>query len=91
MRYLFLEDEGRESESAGRNEFREIAFEASLRRGEEPLKELDTTLGTHMMPLRQGESRCIERGRNRDVTRSHRTGRHKRLRACGESIPDEVK
>ena len=45
-RYLFLEDERRASESAGRNEFREIAFEGSLRRAEEPVKELDATLGT---------------------------------------------
>ena len=54
LRYLFLEDEGRASESAGRNEFREIAFETSLRRVEEPLKELDTTLGTPYDALTSG-------------------------------------
>jgi hypothetical protein len=61
LRYLFLEDEGRASESAGRNEFREIAFEASLRRVEEHWRSSTQPSEPHMMPLRQGESRCIER------------------------------
>ena len=45
-RYLFLDDEGRAYESAGRNEFREIAFAEALERVEEPLKALDATLET---------------------------------------------
>jgi hypothetical protein len=45
-RYLFLDDEGRAYESAGRNEFREIAFGEALERVEAPLKALDATLET---------------------------------------------
>ena len=45
-RYLFLDDEGRAYESAGRNEFREIPFDEALARVEEPLKELGETLET---------------------------------------------
>lgn len=45
-RYLFLDDEGRAYEAAGRNEFREISFEEALARVEEPLKELRETLET---------------------------------------------
>ena len=37
-RYLFLDDEGRAYEAAGRNEFREIPFERSFGRVEEPLE-----------------------------------------------------
>ena len=45
-RYLFLDDEGRAYEVAGRNEFREIPFDEALARVEEPLKELGETLDT---------------------------------------------
>ena len=45
-RYLFLDDEGRAYEAAGRNEFREIPFDEALARVEEPLKELGETLET---------------------------------------------
>lgn len=45
-RYLFLDDEGRAYESAGRNEFRQIAFEEALARVEEPLAVLGATLET---------------------------------------------
>ncbi len=45
-RYLFLDDEGRAYESAGKGEFREIAFEEALGRVEEPLTALDATLET---------------------------------------------
>jgi len=45
-RYLFLDDEGRTYEAAGRNEFREIPFDEALARVEEPLKELGETLET---------------------------------------------
>jgi hypothetical protein len=45
-RYLFLDDEGRAYEAAGRNEFREIPFDKALARVEEPLKELGETLET---------------------------------------------
>jgi len=45
-RYLFLDDEGRAYEAAGRNEFREISFDEALTRVEEPLKELGETLET---------------------------------------------
>jgi len=43
---LFLDDEGRAYEAAGRNEFREISFDEALARVEEPLKELGETLET---------------------------------------------
>src|ERR1039458_5609739 len=39
-RYLFLDDEGRAYEAAGRNKFREVPFDEALARVEEPLKEL---------------------------------------------------
>jgi hypothetical protein len=45
-RYLFLDNEGRAYESAGSDEFREIAFEEALGRVEEPLRELGATLET---------------------------------------------
>ncbi|MCC6367580.1 MAG: hypothetical protein IT165_29005 [Bryobacterales bacterium] len=45
-RYLFLDYEGRAYESAGRNQFREIAFEEALERVEEPLGALGATLET---------------------------------------------
>ncbi len=45
-RYLFLDYFGRAYESAGRNQFREIAFEAALERVEEPLGALGATLET---------------------------------------------
>jgi len=45
-RYLFLDDQGRAYEAAGRNEFREISFDEALARVEEPLKELGETLET---------------------------------------------
>src|SRR6266481_317618 len=45
-RYLFLDDEGRAYEAAGRNEFREISFDEALARVEEPLKEWGETLET---------------------------------------------
>ena len=45
-RYLFLDDEGRAYEAAGRNEFREVPFDEALARVEEPLKELGETLET---------------------------------------------
>jgi hypothetical protein len=45
-RYLFLDDEGRAYESAGRDEFREIAFEEALGRVEAPLGVLGATLET---------------------------------------------
>ena len=45
-RYLFLDDEGRTYESAGRGEFREIPFEEALGRVEEPLRALGATLET---------------------------------------------
>ena len=45
-RYLFLDDEGRAYEAAGRKEFREISFDEALARVEEPLKELGETLET---------------------------------------------
>src|SRR5882724_3167839 len=45
-RYLFLDDEGRAYEVAGRKEFREIPFDEALARIEEPLKELGETLET---------------------------------------------
>ena len=43
---LFLDDEGRAYEAAGRKEFREISFDEALARVEEPLKELGETLET---------------------------------------------
>ena len=45
-RYLFLDDEGRAYESAGWDEFREIAFEEALGRVEAPLGVLGATLET---------------------------------------------
>ena len=45
-RYLFLDDEGRAYEAAGRKEFREISFDDALALVEEPLKELGETLET---------------------------------------------
>ena len=45
-RYLFLDDQGRAYEAAGRNAFREIPFEEALARVEEPLKEIGETLET---------------------------------------------
>ena len=45
-RYLFLDDDGRAYEAAGRNEFREIPFDEALARVEGPLKELGETLET---------------------------------------------
>ena len=45
-RYLFLDDQGRAYESAGRNQFRGIAFEEALGRVEAPLKDLGATLET---------------------------------------------
>src|SRR5882762_11133277 len=45
-RYLFIDDEGRAYEAAGRKEFREISFDEALARVEEPLKELGETLET---------------------------------------------
>lgn len=45
-RYLFLDDEGRAYEPAGRDEFREIAFEEALGRVEAPLGVLGATLET---------------------------------------------
>ena len=45
-RYLFLDDEGRAYEAAGRNAFREVPFDKALARVEEPLKELGETLET---------------------------------------------
>jgi hypothetical protein len=45
-RYLYLDDEGRAYETAGRNEFREIPFAEALARVEMPLKELGEKLET---------------------------------------------
>ena len=45
-RYLFLDDEGRAYQAAGRNEFREVEFEEALAMVEAPLKELGETLET---------------------------------------------
>jgi len=45
-RYLFLDDDGKAYEAAGRNEFREIPFDEALARVEEPVKELGETLET---------------------------------------------
>jgi hypothetical protein len=45
-RYLFLDDDGRAYEAAGRNEFREIPFDEALARVEAPLKGLGETLET---------------------------------------------
>jgi len=45
-RYLFLDDEGRAYEAAGRNEFQEIPFDEALAQVEEPLKEMGETLET---------------------------------------------
>ena len=45
-RYLFFDYEGRAYESAGRNQFREIAFEEALERVEAPLAALGATLET---------------------------------------------
>ena len=45
-RYLFLDDEGRAYQAAGRNEFREVAVEDALALVEAPLKELGETLET---------------------------------------------
>jgi hypothetical protein len=45
-RYLFLDDEGRAYEAAGRDRFREIPFEKALARVEGPLHEMGETLET---------------------------------------------
>ncbi len=45
-RYLFLDDEGRAYEAAGRNEFREIPLTKPWRGSKQPLKELGETLET---------------------------------------------
>lgn len=45
-RYLFLDDEGRAFEAAGRNESREIPFEEALARVAAPLVEMGETLET---------------------------------------------
>ena len=44
--YLFLDDEGRAYEAAGRNEFREIPVEEAIARVEAPLQEMGETLET---------------------------------------------
>ncbi len=43
-RYLFLDEDGRAYEAAGRNEFREIPFEEVLARVAAPLKGMGETL-----------------------------------------------
>ena len=69
-RYLFLDDEGRAYEAAGRNEFREIAFDEALARVEEPLKELGETLETpYDAAYVRRKAAALTRGRNRDVLR----------------------
>jgi hypothetical protein len=45
-RYLFLDDDGRAYEAAGREQFREIPFEEALARVETPVKEMGETLET---------------------------------------------
>ena len=45
-RYLFLDDEGRAYEAAGRNVFREIPVEEAIARVEAPLQEMGETLET---------------------------------------------
>ncbi len=45
-RYLFLDDDGRAYEAAGRNEFREIPFEEALARVTEPLDRRGEALET---------------------------------------------
>jgi hypothetical protein len=45
-RYLFLDDEGRAYQAAGRSEFREVAVEEALALVEAPLKELGGTFET---------------------------------------------
>jgi hypothetical protein len=45
-RYLYLDDEGRAYEAAGRDRFREIPFERALARVEGPLHEMGETLET---------------------------------------------
>ena len=45
-RYLFLDDEGRAYEAAGRGRFREIPFEEALARVEAPLHAMGETLET---------------------------------------------
>jgi hypothetical protein len=45
-RYLFLDDEGRTYEAAGRNRFREIPVEEAIARVEGPLREMGETLET---------------------------------------------
>jgi len=45
-RYLFLDDEGRTYEAAGRNGFREIPVEEAIARVEAPLQEMGETLET---------------------------------------------
>jgi hypothetical protein len=45
-RYLFLDDEGRAYEAAGRNGFQVIPVEEALARVEDPLKEMGETLET---------------------------------------------
>ena len=44
--YLFLDDEGRAYEAAGRNGFREIPIEEAIARVEAPLQEMGETLET---------------------------------------------
>lgn len=44
--YLFLDDQGRAYEAAGRNEFREILFDEALARVEALLEEIGETLET---------------------------------------------
>ena len=45
-RYLFLDDEGRAYEAAGRNVFHEIPVEEAIARVEAPLQEMGETLET---------------------------------------------
>ena len=45
-RYLFLDDEGRTYEAAGRDGFREIPVEEAIARVEAPLREMGETLET---------------------------------------------
>jgi len=44
--YLLLDDEGRAYEAAGRNDFREIAFEKALAPVQDSLREVGATLET---------------------------------------------
>jgi hypothetical protein len=72
-RYLFLDDEGRAYEAAGRNAFREVPFDEALARVEEPLKELGETLetacgvclrGLYGCHLRQSQRSSVTSGGN---------------------------